>query len=74
MTFKKFIEKFTSRKFITMVAGVLTAILVYMNVDEGTTQQIIALIGGLASILSYIFVEGSIDKANVSKVPVEEGK
>lgn len=56
-------KKLSSRKFWAAVAGLVAAVLVLFNVDEITTEKIIALITAEGTLVSYILCEGAIDKA-----------
>jgi 6-phosphofructokinase len=56
-------KKFTSRKFLAMVAGVLTGIGVILA--GGTVEGITAVI---ASVVSYLIAEGYIDAKAVNAV------
>lgn len=56
-------KKFTSRKFLAMVAGVLTGIGVI--IAGGTVEGLTAVI---ASVVSYLIAEGYIDAKAVNTV------
>lgn len=56
-------KKFTSRKFLAMVAGVLTGIGVILA--GGTIEGLTAVI---ASVVSYLIAEGYIDAKAVNAV------
>jgi 6-phosphofructokinase len=56
-------KKFTSRKFLAMVAGVLTGIGVILA--GGTVEGLTAVI---ASVVSYLIAEGYIDAKAVNTV------
>lgn len=53
-------NKFTSRKFIAMIAGVLTSIAVIIN---GNTTE--GLTGVIASVVTYLAAEGLIDAKGI---------
>ena len=57
-------KKFTSRKFLTTLAGVFTGIGLIISGD--TTEGVITL---LSSIVAYLVAEGYVDANNVSKAP-----
>lgn len=61
------VRKLTSRKFWAAVIGVVSAALVLFNVDELTAERIIALVSAQTVLISYIFTEGSVDRAAVDK-------
>jgi hypothetical protein len=56
-------KKFTSRKFLAMVAGILTGIGVILT--GGTVEGLTAVI---ASVVSYLIAEGYIDAKAVNAV------
>lgn len=56
-----FIRKITSRKFWSLVAGLVTSFLVLFNVSENEIAQIVAVIGAFGSIVGYIFAEAYVD-------------
>lgn len=58
------IRKFTSRKFIAAAATFVGALLVALNVEEGTIQ-LIATIATIVAPLFYIAVEGYLDGKNI---------
>lgn len=63
MTFKDFLSKLASRKFLTMLTGVVTAILVYKGASDNTVAQATSVIGAFGTMITYIFAQGSVDKA-----------
>lgn len=69
------VRKLTSRKFWSLVAALVTSILVLMNFDEGTITQILAVVGAFGSIIAYIFAEAYVDgkrEGNRSIIIVED--
>ncbi len=60
-------EKFTSRKFIAMLTGVLTGIGVLLggNIYEGVVTV-------LVSVVTYLAAEGVIDASSVSQAHKEQ--
>lgn len=59
-------RKLTSRKFWLAIVGFVTAILIYLNVDNGTAQQTASLIMAGASVIAYIIGEGLADGAHAN--------
>jgi len=59
-------QKLTSRKFWAAVIGFVTALLFAFGVDDPTTEQIVALITGLSTLVAYIIGEGLVDGARVN--------
>ena len=54
-------QKLSSRKFWSLVISLIGAVLVAFNVPNGTVEQIIAIVGGFASIITYILAEAYVD-------------
>lgn len=59
-------RKLTSRKFWLAVIGFVTAILIYLKVDNGTVEQTASLIMAGATLIAYIIGEGLADGAHVN--------
>lgn len=59
------IQKLTSRRFWSAIAGFAATILIVLNVDELTLERVLALIGALSVLVAYILGESSIDKKRV---------
>ena len=57
-------RKLTSRKFWLAVATFVTMLLVSLNVDKGTAEQVAALIMAGATVIGYIIGEGLADGLN----------
>ena len=57
-------RKLTSRKFWVAVVSFVTMLLIFFNVDKGTTEQVAALIMAGASVIGYIIGEGLADGMN----------
>lgn len=64
-------RKLASRKFWTMIVGLVSSILVIFNVDHNTTAQITAIITSFSSVVIYILAEAYVD-ANRELVVKEE--
>ena len=60
-------QKLTSRKFWSAVIAFVTTILVALNVDALTIEQVVAIISACAVIIAYILGEGMVDAARVRK-------
>ena len=58
-------SKLTSRKFWAAVTGFVTAILFTFNVDNLTTEQVIAVISAASVLIAYIIGEGIVDAARI---------
>ena len=56
-------EKLSSRKFWNAIVGFVTAILLALNVDNLTVQQVTLVVGALGVLIAYIIAEGMVDKA-----------
>lgn len=57
-------RKLTSRKFWFAVATFVTMLLIFLNVDKGTAEQVAALIMAGATVIGYIIGEGLADSKN----------
>lgn len=57
-------KKFTSRKFLTALAGIFTGVGLILSGD--VTEGVITV---LSSIVAYLVAEGYVDGKNVSKAP-----
>ena len=54
-------QKLTSRKFWVAIIGFITSIMIILNVDSITQEQIIGLISSLSVLIAYIIGEGLVD-------------
>lgn len=57
-------RKLTSRKFWVSIATFVTMLLIFFNVDKGTSEQVAALIMAGATIIGYVVGEGLADGMN----------
>ena len=60
-------QKLSSRKFWSMIIGVVTALLVLFNVPDLTIEKIIALISAEGVLIAYIFAEGDVDSNRIQQ-------
>ena len=60
-------QKLSSRKFWSMVIGVVTALLVLFNVPDLTIEKIAALISAEGVLIAYIFAEGDVDSNRIQQ-------
>ena len=60
-------QKLTSRKFWSAIIAFVTAVLVALNVDALTIEQVVAIISACAVMIAYIIGEGMVDSARVRK-------
>jgi phage shock protein PspC (stress-responsive transcriptional regulator) len=65
---KAFFNKLKSRKFLTCVAGVVMGLCMVFGLDQNTVSVISGAIVSLSSAVVYIYTEGKIDAAAVSKI------
>ena len=56
-------RKLSSRKFWMAVSGVIISVMVIFNAPEDSQEEVAGLIASTAVLSSYIFMEGSTDKA-----------
>ena len=59
------VQKLTSRKFWTAVVGFVTAIMMALNIDSLTIEQVTAIISASAILIAYILGEGMVDAARI---------
>jgi len=64
-------RKLTSRKFWVAVIGFVTAIMVALNIDKMTVEQVTAIVSAMATLIAYIIGEGLTDAAHKEE---REGK
>jgi len=57
-------SKIASRKFWALVAALVTANLVLFGVNEETIVKVTAVLTQFGAVVTYILVEGSIDKSH----------
>lgn len=60
-------SKLSSRKFWCCVVGFVTAVLVACNVDNGTVEQVTAIITSAGVLVAYIVSEAAVDVAREKK-------
>lgn len=65
---KNILKKISSRKFIACLIGVVVGIATTFGVDGGIISDVAGLIVTLVSSVSYMVVEGKIDKAAVNTI------
>lgn len=54
-------QKLTSRKFWMALIGFITALLVAFKVDSLTTEQVVAVVTAVSSLIAYTIGEGLVD-------------
>ena len=54
-------QKLSSRKFWSAIIGFATTLLVAFNVPNLTIEQVVAVIGGVGTLVAYILTEGMVD-------------
>jgi uncharacterized membrane protein len=60
-------QKLTSRKFWSAIVGFVTAIMMALNYDEMTIEQVISVISASSILIAYIIGEGMVDAARIKK-------
>ena len=51
-------SKFASRKFWVAVTGLAISAAALFRLDEGVTERIVALITSMATVITYLLVQG----------------
>ena len=72
MTWSDIVRKYTSRKFLAMVAGLITAIAAVNGTEAGQPEPIMSLVVIGASVVAYIIGEGLVDVNRVTPAEVVE--
>ena len=57
-------RKLTSRKFWVAAIGFITAIMVALNIEQMTIEQVTAIVSAMATLIAYIIGEGLTDAAH----------
>ena len=70
-TFKR---KLSSRKLWAAVVGVVVGLAAAFGIDGNDYAEIAGIVTSAVSIVSYIFSEGAVDAASVSKNNAEDTK
>lgn len=65
------LQKFTSRKFLMALLGVITAFLILFGFDESFVEKVTAIGVAIIPIIVYIGVEGSIDVKRLMQTGLE---
>ena len=65
---KTFLNKLSSRKFLTCVAGVVMGLCMIFGLDENAVNVISGAVVAFGSAITYIYTEGKIDAAAIEKV------
>lgn len=60
-------RKLTSRKFWVAVIGFVTAVMVALNIDKMTVEQVAAIISAMGTLVAYIIGEGLTDAAHIKE-------
>ena len=60
-------RKLTSRKFWLAVIGFVTAVMVALNIDKMTAEQVAAIISAMGTLIAYIIGEGMTDAAHIKE-------
>lgn len=66
-------RKFTSRKFLAAVAGVVTGLAMVFGLDEGTISTVSGAVVSVASVVAYVMAEGKVDANAVQGEPGPQG-
>ena len=60
-------QKLTSRKFWAAVVGFVSAIMTVLGYNKLTTEQVVAVVSAVATLVAYIIGEGLGDTARIIK-------
>ena len=60
-------RKLTSRKFWVAIIGFVTTVMIALNIDKMTVEQVAAIISAMGTLVAYIIGEGMTDAAHVKE-------
>jgi phage shock protein PspC (stress-responsive transcriptional regulator) len=63
---KTFVRKLSSRKLWAAIVGVVVGVAAAFGIDGNDWAEIAGIVTSAASVISYIFAEGSVDAARES--------
>ena len=63
---KTFIRKLSSRKLWAAIVGVVVGVAAAFGIDGSEWAELAGIVTSAASVISYIFAEGSVDAARES--------
>ena len=69
---KELLKKFTGRKFIAMILGVLVGVAVVFGTEGEDISTVAGAVTSLGSLVSYMFTEGKIDREALGKDTEEQ--
>ena len=58
-------RKLTSRKFWVAIIGFVTTVMIALNIDKMTVEQVAAIISAMGTLVAYIIGEGRTDAAHI---------
>lgn len=59
-------RKFSSRKFLAAVAGIVTGLAMVFGLDESTISTVAGAVVSVASVVAYVITEGRVDAEGVN--------
>lgn len=69
---KELLKKFTGRKFIAMILGVLVGVAVVFGTEGEDISTVAGAVTSLGSLVYYMFTEGKIDREALGKGTEEQ--
>lgn len=69
---KELLKKFTGRKFIAMILGVLVGVAVVFGTEGEDISTVAGAVTSLGSLVYYMFTEGKIDREALGKDKEEQ--
>ena len=69
---KELLKKFTGRKFIAMILGVLVGVAVVFGTEGADISTVAGAVTSLGSLVYYMFTEGKIDREALGKDTEEQ--
>ena len=65
-------RKLTSRKFWVAIIGFVTTVMIALNIDKMTVEQVAAIISAMGTLVAYIIGEGLTDAAHIKNEKGDE--
>ncbi len=65
-------QKLSSRKFWSLLAAFIGAVLVFMNASPESVERVAAIIAAAGAVVGYMFAEANVDAGRVSDVVTNE--
>lgn len=65
-----FLNKLKSRKFIAAITGAVMGIAMVFGIDKSALEAVLGAVVSIASLITYITVEGKVDAQAIEKAAI----